>query len=64
MANELQNLFVFVVSCVLGQRAHVLLVLVPPHAEGESPVSGPKGIFSNCLPCPAKRVSAYSVVNN
>ena len=28
MANELLNLFVFVVSCVPGQRAHVLLVLV------------------------------------
>ena len=27
-------------------------------------VPGPKGDFSNCLPCPAKRVSAYSVVKN
>ena len=27
-------------------------------------VPGPKGDFSNCLPCPAKRVSVCSVVKN
>ena len=34
-----------------------------PHTAGGLPVPGPKGISSNCLPCPAKRVSAWSVVN-
>ena len=29
---------------------------------GGLPVSNPKENFSNCLPCPAKRVSAHSVV--
>ena len=36
IANELPNLFVLVVSCVLGQRAHVLLVLAPLAAAGSN----------------------------
>ena len=46
-----------------ASRIHRLFAPIP-HRMGELPVSGPKGISSNCLPCPAKRVSAYSVVKN
>ena len=34
----------------------------PEYNVGGLPVPGPKDDFSNCLPCPAKRVSVYSAV--
>ena len=47
---------------IFAPHVHRPLARNPCETEG-LPVLNPKEDFSNCLPCPAKRVSAHSVVD-